>query len=254
MTRDTIDVGRALRFLKALAANNDRGWFAEHRFVWDEHVKPEWEDTVAGLLATAAKRDERFAYVEPRSCIFRLARDTRFSNDKTPYKTEVTAWLSPLGKNGANPGVYVCVGPGSSMIAAGIWAPEKPVLAALRAHFAATDLRRFDRIVAAKALAAYAPLETDPLRVTPRGIPKEHPRPELVRARRYILRRNLTDAELERDGAFATFRAALRDLAPFVGYLEAVAADSSAAMRDFSDGWDEKSSSAQSGPSSSAKF
>jgi uncharacterized protein (TIGR02453 family) len=232
---DTIDVRRALAWLRELAANNDRAWYAAHRAVWDEHIKPEWLDTVAGLLATLAARDERYAYVDPRACLFRLARDVRFSKDKTPYTAEVAAWLSPFGKSGTNVGYFVRLEPGNTTIAAGIWSPERPVLLGLREHFASADLRRFDRILAARALAPFGPIETDPLRVAPRGFPKDHPRPELVRARRYILRRRIPDAEIERAGAFAMFDAGIRDLEPFVAYLESAAA-SSMAIRDLSEG------------------
>lgn len=220
--RDPLDAARALRFLQELGANNDRAWFAEHRSVWDEHVKPEWQDLVTGLIATAAAFDARFAYVDPRACIFRLHRDTRFSKDKAPFKDWLAAWLSPYGKGGENAGFYVQLSPGETLVAAGIYMPTKPALAALRRHFAEDDLRAFDRLTRAAKLAPYLPLETEPLRLMPRGYPKEHPRAELIRARRYIARRTFVDAHIVRDGAFATFRAALRDLAPLVSYLEGI--------------------------------
>ena len=222
--RDPLDAARALRFLTELGANNDRAWFGEHRDVWDEHVKPEWEDLVTGLVATAAAFDERYAYLDPRTCIFRLHRDTRFSKDKRPYKDWIAAWLSPRGKGGDNPGFYVQLSPGETLVAAGIYMPEKAALAALRRHFAEDDLRAFDRLLRSAKLAPYLPLETEPLRLTPRGFPKDHPRGELIRARRYIARRTYPDKQIVRDGAFATFRAALRDLAPFVAYLERITA------------------------------
>jgi uncharacterized protein (TIGR02453 family) len=222
MAKETIDAGRALRFLRALEKNNDRAWFADHRAVWDEHVRPEWEDTVAALLVSAVAFDERFAHVDPRSCLFRLYRDTRFSKDKTPYKTWISAWLSPFGRHGSNPGFYVQLAPRECIVAAGIWDPDKDALRELRAHFAGADLRAYDRMIASKKLAPYLPVRTDPLRVTPRGIPKEHPRRDLVRARRYIVRRTYVDAALASAGAFKSFSAALRDCAPFVAYLERV--------------------------------
>jgi uncharacterized protein (TIGR02453 family) len=219
--REPIDAGRTLRFLRQLEQNNNRAWFAEHRAVWDEHVRPEWEDTVAALLVSAVAFDERFAYVDPRSCLFRIYRDTRFSKDKSPYKSWISAWLSPGGRSGSNPGFYVQLAPRECFVAAGIWDPDKDALRELREHFVAADLRAFDRMLAAKRLAPYLPMRTDPLRVTPRGVPKDHPRRELVRARRYIVRRTYPDAALTKAGVFATFKAALRDCAPFVAYLEA---------------------------------
>jgi len=259
---EPFDAARALRWLRQLKKNNDRAWFAAHRSVYDEHLKPEWEDLVTALLVSAVRFDERLAYVDPRSCLFRLARDIRFSNDKTPFKTRLSAWLSPFGKSGANAGFYVSISPGDSRFSAGIYTPEKPVLEALRRRMAA-DPRPFDRILRAKALAPYLPLRTDALVRMPRGFPKEHPRGELIRARHYLVGRTYGDAEIARAGAFATFRAAIRDCAAFVRYIDDVAATalrqaqerlSSAAMREPSDGWEENSSSDHFGPSSSARF
>ena len=96
--KQPFDTARALRWLRGLKKNNDRTWFAAHRDVYDEHVRPEWEDLVTGLIFSAVRFDERFAGADPRRCLFRLARDIRFSNDKTPFKTRVSAWLSPFGK------------------------------------------------------------------------------------------------------------------------------------------------------------
>ncbi len=255
MKSQPFDTARALRWLRQLKKNNDRAWFAAHREVYDEHVRPEWEDLVTALLVSVVRFDERFAYVDPRKCLFRLARDTRFSSDKTPYKSRVSAWLSPFGKSGANAGYYVSVEPGGeSHFGAGIYVPEKPALEALRRRLAA-DARPFDRIVRAKGVARFLPLRLNELKRVPAGFPKDHPRGELLRARHYLVGTEYTDAEIARTGAFALFAAAIRDCAPFVRYIDQVVAPvSSAAMREPSDGWDENSSSDHSGPSSSARF
>jgi len=251
--KEPFDAARALRWLRQLKKNNDRTWFAAHRNVWDEHIKPEWEDLVTALILSAVPVDERFAYVDPRACLFRIYRDTRFSNDKTPYKTRVAAWMSPFGKSGANAGFYMHVSPGNTVFGAGIYTPEKDALAALRMRMA-RDARPFERILRAKRLAPYLPLRTDALLRMPRGFPKDHPNGDLIRARNYLVRRVFSDAEITHAGAYATFSAAIRDCAPFVRYIDEVVADSSAAMREPSDGWEENSTSDHFGPSSSAKF
>ncbi len=216
-----LDVAAAFAFLRALRKNNDRGWFEANRETFDTLVKPEFEDFVAALLIAAVKFDERFAYIEPKRCIFRIYRDIRFSNDKAPYKTRLSAFLSPRGWRGTTPGFYVALEPGGeSMMAAGIYTPEKPVLAALRRRFADGD-PAFDRILKAKRFAPYLPLDTDPLVRVPRGFEPDHPRADLLRARRWMVRRSFTDAELTRGDAFATFRDAMRDTAAFVAWLDA---------------------------------
>lgn len=213
----------ALTFLRELRANNDRGWFEAHRAPFDTILKPGFEDFVAGLLISATAFDERFAYIEPKRCIFRIYRDVRFSNDKTPYKPRLSAFLSPLGWRGTTPGFYVAIEPGGeSMMAAGIYVPEKPVLADLRRRIAEGDAA-FDKMMRSKKFAPYLPLDTDPLARLPAGFPKDHPRGDLLRARRYMVRRTFTDTELTRGDAFGSFKAALRDTAPFVGWLDASA-------------------------------
>jgi uncharacterized protein (TIGR02453 family) len=225
MSDDVIDVARTFTFLRALKKNNDRAWFAANRVRYDDHIKPEWNDLVTGLLAAAVPLDERFAYVDPKQCLFRLHRDTRFSADKTPYKTNISAFLSPFGKSGANAGYYVSLEPGgASLFAAGIYTPENDALAVLRRHFAEHDLRAFEALFRTKKIAPYLPLQTDSLTRSPRDLPKEHPHLALIRARRYMVRRAYPDADLVRDGAFETFRAAMRDCAPLVRYLDAITA------------------------------
>jgi uncharacterized protein (TIGR02453 family) len=251
--REPFDAAGALRWLRKLKKNNDRTWYAANSTEYNEAIKPAWEDLVAALLISAVPLDERFAYVDPRACVFRLARDIRFSADKTPFKTSVSAWMSPFGKHGSNAGYYVRVSPGSCVFSAGVYVPEKPVLDALRRRMA-TEPKPFDRILNAKKLQPYLPLNTDPLQRVPRGYPKDHPRGELLRARNYLVRRVYSDAEIAKNGAFATFSGAIRDCAPFVRYIDETAAASSVAMREPIDGWDENSSSDHLGPWSSAKF
>ncbi len=222
---EPLDLAVAFRFLRGLKANNDRTWFHEHRAAWDEHVRPGWGDLVTMVLLDAANDDPRLRHVDPRACLFRIANDTRFHKQRDPYKTWLSAWISPGGKSGAFAGYYLHLAPGGSELSCGIWEPEKPALHALRTTFVedGARAREFDRILAARAIRPYAPLDTNPLRVTPRGFPKTHPRLPLIRARNYMLRRDVSDRELRERGAFRTFRDAIRATAPFVRWLDTVA-------------------------------
>lgn len=222
-SEDPLDVTRTFRFLRGLKRNNDRAWFHAHRDDWDGHVRHAWEDLVTMLLLAGSDADDRLRHVDPRACLFRLANDTRFHTGKAPYKTWLAAWLSPGGKNGAYAGYYFHVAPGDTHISAGIYVPEKPAIHALRATFAedGRDAREFDRVLRAKAMRPYLPLDTEPLRITPRGFPKVHPRLPLIRARNYLVRRDVPDAELLGRGAFTTFRDAIRATAPLVRWLDA---------------------------------
>ena len=192
---------------------------------WDEHVRHGFEDLVTMLLLAGAHIDDRLAHVDPRSCLFRIANDTRFHKQKDPYKTWLSAWMSPGGKNGAYPGYYIHLAPGASHVSAGVWVPSKPALHALRTVFAEdkAEARDFDRILASRTLRPYLPLETASMRVTPRGFPKEHPRLALIRGRNFMLERAVSDRELQQRGAFAVFRDAIRATVPFVRWLDTTA-------------------------------
>jgi uncharacterized protein (TIGR02453 family) len=215
-----LDIRTAMKFLRGLRGNNTREWFTANRGVYDEKVKPQWEDFVALLLLASTKFEPRFAHTDPRSCIFRIYRDIRFSNDKTPYKAHLSAFLSPRGWRGSTPGFYVSLEPGGeSVFAAGIYVPEKPALTAMRRAIADGD-RDFDKVLRAKTLKPYLPMNTDPLKRMPPGFEREHPRGEFIRARRYMVRRAFSDSELTRGNAFTSFRDAMRHAAPFVAWLD----------------------------------
>jgi uncharacterized protein (TIGR02453 family) len=219
-SENPLDVRTALRFLRGLRDNNDRAWFAANRSVYDETIKPQWEAFVAGLLIRGGSFDERLHHVDPRRCIFRIYRDTRFANDKSPYKPHLSAFLSPRGWRGVTPGFYVQLRPGGeSLFAAGIYVPEKPVLLAIRARLAAGD-PDFARILTSKRLAPYLPVHTDPLKVMPRGYDRDHPHAAWIRARRFMVRKTYTDKAAASDDLFALMRTAMRDTAPFVAWLD----------------------------------
>ena len=235
---EPLDIPTTFRFLRRLARNNDRTWFHAHRDEWDAHVRHGFEDLVTMLLLACTHVDDRLAHVDPRACLFRLANDTRFHTGKAPYKTWLSAWMSPGGKNGAYAGYYMHVAPGDTHFSAGIYVPTKPALHGLRVTFAedGAEARAFDRLLAAKAIRPYLPLDTEPLRVTPRGFPKQHPRIALIRARNYLVRRDVDDRELLELGAFAVFRDAIRATAPFVRWIDAHARSSGDVFDD--EGWD----------------
>lgn len=222
---DPIELERTFRFLRGLKKNNDRTWFHAHREDWDGHIRHGWEDLVTTVILAAVEHDDRLRHADPRACLFRIANDTRFHKQRDPYKPWLSAWMSPGGKSGAFAGYYLQLAPGESEFSAGIYTPEKDALRALRATFAAdgAEARAFDRITRAPAMRAYGPVDTDPLRVTPRGFPRVHPRLPLIRARNYMVRRDVPDAELRERGVVRTFRDAIRATAPFVRWLDAVA-------------------------------
>jgi uncharacterized protein (DUF2461 family) len=99
-----------LAFLTGLAAHNDRDWFTAHRAVYDERLKPTLSALIGDLNDAFAARDLPLAG-DPKKSVFRIHRDVRFSKDKRPYKTHVSATLTRDGQK-LSPGlVYVHIEP-----------------------------------------------------------------------------------------------------------------------------------------------
>lgn len=96
----------ALEFLSRLARNNNRVWFAEHKSEYDD-VRAMWLDEVDRYIARLAQHDPRVAHQQARRQAYRIYRDTRFSPDKTPYKTFFSAAFQVQGTRDERAGYYL---------------------------------------------------------------------------------------------------------------------------------------------------
>lgn len=118
-------------FLRELAANNNRQWFADNKERY-QALLAEFKQEVATLISQIAEFDASIKYVRPEDCIFRIYRDTRFSPDKTPYKLHFAAYMAPSGRKSPFAGYYLHIEPGKSLLSGGIYCPEKENLKRLR--------------------------------------------------------------------------------------------------------------------------
>lgn len=120
------------KFFKDLAKNNNKDWFDANRKRYEASVKKPFEAFVAEAIARIAKHDKAVA-IEPKEAIFRINKDIRFSKDKTPYKLEASAIISPAGrKDHSTPGIYFAFGPEATRFYGGCYQPEKEQLLAIR--------------------------------------------------------------------------------------------------------------------------
>jgi len=179
-----------LTFLRALKAHNDRTWFAEHREQYERDVHQPMMQFVEWMGALLP----RFApdlVASPRVSLYRIYRDTRFSPDKTPFKTQVGA-LFPhrdLSRHGGA-GLYLEIGPAGCMVAGGIYMPQPDELLALREHLAA-NTKRFRALVEAPAFVkTVGPVSGDSLKRVPRGFPADHPAAEYLKRKQFLFGRD----------------------------------------------------------------
>lgn len=114
---------RIINFLKDVAANNNRPWFQLHK---DEYLacKADFEQDVAHAITHLAAFDDEVAHLQVKDCVYRFYRDTRFSEDKSPYKRHFGAYICAKGKKSLRGGYYMHVEPGNCMLATGsYWLP-----------------------------------------------------------------------------------------------------------------------------------
>ncbi len=118
-----MDTKRIIQFLKEVAANNNREWFAAHK---DEYlaVKADFEQAVGMLISRLTKMDPSIAHITVKDATYRFYRDTRFSPDKSPYKRHLGAYICAHGKKALHGGYYMHLEPDHCLLAVGsYWLP-----------------------------------------------------------------------------------------------------------------------------------
>ncbi len=187
-----------LKFLKGLAKNNDREWFNKHREDF-ESAQSHFLELVGGLIFALSEYDETLTTIDPKSCLFRIYRDVRFSKDKSPYKNHLGAYICAGGrKSNTLPGYYIHIEPGGkSIFGAGYYLPDKTVLDRLRADVA-SDKSRIAAMFADKKLRKVFPEIEDEhaAKKVPRGFSADHKNAELLKHKSYFLLTYLSDAEV----------------------------------------------------------
>jgi uncharacterized protein (TIGR02453 family) len=179
-----------LAFLEDLEERNTRDFFEANKAVFKEQVQAPF----AALVEAAAARLRRTVPTLGEPKVFRIYRDLRFSKDKTPYKTSMSASLpSRPREEGDGPGVptgfYVNVGPAGLYTASGLYHPGRPELERVRAGIADEAIGPELEAVLAKAATKGLTPYLDPLQRMPRPYPADHPRADLLKARSLVLNR-----------------------------------------------------------------
>jgi uncharacterized protein (TIGR02453 family) len=209
----------ALKFLRGLEKNNDREWFNARKAVYEAELK----EPMLAIIRKVTDAMMEFApdHVRPaEKSLFRIYRDTRFSNNKLPYKTHVAAWWSHTGMDKTSgAGYYFQVSPKGVVIAAGAYMPEKEQLAAIR-HWLVENHTEFRKLLNKPAVKkTFTEFEGEALTRPPKGFPPDHPAMDLIKCKQWGLRTELAaDAALEANFA-QTLTKHFKLLAPFVDAL-----------------------------------
>jgi uncharacterized protein (TIGR02453 family) len=210
-----------LNFLSDLNKNNNRDWFSSNRNRYNE-AKAEYEAFVQAVINEISKFDPILKGLEAKTCMYRINRDIRFSNDKTIYKTYMGAFIVKGGKNNGDKyaGYYIHVEPGNnSMIAGGAYVPPMPWLTAIRKNIDGQG-DRFHKILHNKDLIDYfGDLEGEKLKSAPKGFSRDHPDIEFLKMKSYLVSRLFSDREITSEKVFELLIKGCRAMKPLNDFL-----------------------------------
>jgi len=205
-------------FLTRLKDNNNREWFTEHKPEFIQ-AKEAFEKNVSDFIHIVKEIDPSVGDQVAKDCIFRIYRDTRFAKDKTPYKTNMGAFVSKGGRKSPLAGYYLHLEPNASMIAGGIYCPQSNVLKAVRKeiyHFP----EEFKQILFDSEFKEVFPqMYEDKLKMAPKGFPKNFEDIELLKYKSYTVLHSPTDAELIDKDAASHIKRVVKVLEPFNSFI-----------------------------------
>ena len=192
---------KLFKFLRELKSNNEREWFAENKSRYESEVRDPAVELVRQLEKPLAKIAPMLCVI-PKShggSVMRIYKDTRFSKDKTPYKTNVGISLRhDANKDIHAPGVYIHLDPKECFLGAGCWRPESKVLASIRAAID-QDPKAWKRTIGNKAFQERFELAGEKLKTSPRDYPKDHPMIEDLRRIDFIAVAPLSQTQITGD-------------------------------------------------------
>lgn len=212
---------KTFRFLRALARHNERAWFEAHRADYEQQLKAPFQRLITDLQPDLLAISPHYR-ADPRGnggSLFRIHRDTRFSNDKTPYKTWGGArFFHARSKQVPAPSFYLHVQPGNSFLGAGIWHPEPEVQRRIR-EFLVDNPEGWARATRAPAFRRKYEMWGDSLVRPPRGYPADHPLIEDIKRKDFTAGLALDDAVVLGPRLRQAVVAGFTGLVPLMDYL-----------------------------------
>ena len=206
----------SLAFLRELKQNNNREWFQQNKQRFEDVVRTPMLEFI-GAFAPHLKRISRHFVADAsptRGSMFRIYRDIRFSEDKSPYKTHVAAHFSHsrAGKEVHTPGFYLHIEPGACFCGAGVWHPDAQTLVRIRRAI-------IENAATWKKLRRSVEVHGDKLSNPPKGVPKEHPLIEDLKHKDFVATQTFSDSEVCSATFLNHYVDACKQVAPLVKFL-----------------------------------
>ena len=207
-----------LQFLKQLKQNNNKEWMDIHRKEY-ETAKQNFEVFVTAVLEGLGGFEPLFKDVAAKQCIFRINRDIRFSEDKSPYKSNFGAHFTIGGKKSPHAGYYFHLEPGSAFIGGGAWLPPADMLKGIRQEID-YDLPAFEKIINQKDFKKlYAKIDGEQLKKAPQGYDPENPAIEYLRYKSFTVGHKVADKDILDKAFVKQVVQSLKTMKPFIDFL-----------------------------------
>ena len=210
-----------LQFLRTLEKNNNRDWFNENKTTYQE-AQQDVISFVEKLIEEMVVFDEEIGKADAKKSLFRIYRDTRFSKDKSPYKTNFGASLG-MGKGSQKAGYYLHIEPGKSFLAGGIYMPESSVLKEIRKEISAFGEEFLTIVEKDKFRNYFRGLSVeDKLKKVPQGFEKDDKMAEFLKLKHYIVTHPVSDEQLLNENAAKEFAKIYKAMKPLNDFLNAI--------------------------------
>jgi uncharacterized protein (TIGR02453 family) len=207
-----------LNFLSALKENNNKEWFDLNR-EWYQECRKKVLFMTELLIHEVGKFDDEIGIPDPKNCVFRIFRDVRFSNDKTPYKTNMGSYIAKGGRKSVSAGYYLHIEPGGSFIGGGAYSPPADALKAFRTEiFDHSD--DFKQLIYKESFRKiYPDMYEDKLKSAPKGFPKDFPDIDLLKYKSFAFVAPISDVVVVSGGYVEKIVNSMKELYPVNRFL-----------------------------------
>ena len=215
-----------LKFLKGVKKNNNKPWFEKNKNSYLA-AKDDIEQLTGQLLNRLGKTDKSIADLKAKDCQFRIYRDVRFSKDKTPYKTNMGAWMNKGGKKINSAGYYFHCEPGHSFIAGGFYLPMPPELNKIRQEID-YNFDEWKKIINNKNFKKYFVKGVEgieSLSRPPKGYDDTNPAIEFLKMKSFIVTHQLTDTDIQSKTLVKEVLKTYEAMKPFIDFLNHAVAE-----------------------------
>lgn len=206
-------------FLKALAKNNNREWFAKHKDRYT--IAHENMIAFAHALLLQMEKHDKIETASGKQSLHRIYRDIRFAKDKTPYNTHWGGGFTRATKK-LRGSYYFHIEPGNTFIAGGFWGPNTDDMKRIREDME-VNYEEWNKLLADKTLIkTFGSLKGEQLITAPRGYAKDHPAIGLLRYKQFMLLHKFTDEEVLSSKFVTKVNDGFKKMRPFLDYMSDV--------------------------------